>query len=57
MHTLGYMKKTAPFSIRLPIDLKEELQKLADADQRSLSNFIEVSLRRVVAEIQKGKKK
>jgi predicted transcriptional regulator len=56
MHTLGYMKKTAPFSIRLPIDL-EELQKLADADQRSLSNFIEVSLRRVVAEIQKGKKK
>jgi hypothetical protein len=38
------MSKTSPFSMRLPSDLKAELQKRADADRRSLTNFIEVIL-------------
>jgi hypothetical protein len=35
------MSKTAPFSMRLPPELKAELQRLADADRRSLTNYIE----------------
>jgi hypothetical protein len=35
------MIKTAPFSMRLPPELKAELQRLADADRRSLTNYIE----------------
>jgi len=49
------MKKTAPFSMRLDPDLKDELQKLADADHRSLTNFIETELRKLVA-AKKGKR-
>jgi len=49
------MKKTAPFSMRLEPDLKDELQKLADAENRSLTNFIETELRKLVA-ARKGKR-
>jgi predicted transcriptional regulator len=35
------MIRTAPFSMRLPPDLKAELQALADRDRRSLTNYIE----------------
>jgi predicted transcriptional regulator len=40
----GAMLKTAPFSMRLPPDLKAELQRRADQDRRSLTNYIEVVL-------------
>lgn len=38
------MVKTAPFSMRIDPDLKAKLQKLADADDRSLTNYIERKL-------------
>jgi len=49
------MTKTAPFSMRLEPDLKAELQKLADAENRSLTNFIETELRKLVT-AKKGKR-
>ncbi len=36
-------------SMRLPPDLKAELQKLADKENRTLTNFIETKLREIVA--------
>lgn len=48
--------RTAPFSMRLTPDLKEELQRLADADRRSLTNYIELVLEDHVAKA-KGKRK
>ena len=33
--------KTVPFSMRLEPAVKEELQRLADRDRRSLTNYIE----------------
>lgn len=42
------MNKTVPFSMRLDPKLKEELQKLADADRRTLTNFLEVKLWEIV---------
>jgi hypothetical protein len=48
------MAKTVPFSMRLDPKLKDELQKLADADHRSLTNYIEVKLREIVGQ---GKRK
>jgi hypothetical protein len=38
------MAKPAPTSIRLPADLKASLQKLADADRRPLSSYIQLVL-------------
>lgn len=35
------MVKTLPFSMRLDVELKERLQKLAAADHRSLTNLVE----------------
>jgi predicted DNA-binding protein len=37
-------KKTAPLSYRIPAHLKEELQKLADADRRKLGPYIQIVL-------------
>lgn len=37
------------FSLRLPDDLRNKLQELADADGRSLSNYIVFLLRKAVA--------
>ena len=42
--------------MRMDEDLKAELQKLANTENRSLTNFIETLLRKVLAE-QKGKRK
>lgn len=42
------MTKTVPFSMRLDPKLKDALQKLADADRRSLTNFIEARLWEIV---------
>ena len=38
------MKKTLPFSLRLDPELKARLQRLADADRRSLTNYVEIVL-------------
>lgn len=38
------MAKTLPFSMRMLAPLKANLQKLADADNRSLTNYIETVL-------------
>ena len=35
------MNKTAPFSMRMPPPLKDAVQKLADADKRSMTNYVE----------------
>lgn len=42
------MKQTTPFSMRLDPKLKAELQRLADAERRSLSNYLEVKLWEIV---------
>ena len=34
--------------MRLPADLKADLQKLADKENRSLTNYIETKLREIV---------
>jgi len=44
------MNKALPFSMRFDPDLKADLQRLADAENRSLSNFIETRLRQIVAD-------
>jgi len=44
------MKKTTPMSFRPDPDLKAELQRLAEADRRSLTNYIEMILVRHVEE-------
>lgn len=43
-----------PFSMRLPPELKEELQKLADKENRTLTNFIETKLRDIVRNEKSG---
>lgn len=50
------MSKTVPFSMRLDPKLKDDLQKLADADHRNLTNFIEVKLYEIVAAAKARKK-
>lgn len=51
------MSKTVPMSFRLRPELKAKLQSLADADRRSLTNYVEVLLERHVEEATKGKRK
>ena len=41
--------------MRLPPDLKADLQKLADKENRSLTNYIETKLREIVASEAHGK--
>ena len=43
-------KDTIPTSIRLPIELKEQLERAAAADDRTLNNMILVILKRWVKE-------
>lgn len=38
------MKKSAPLSLRLDPEMKKRLQELADADRRSLTNYVEMVL-------------
>jgi predicted transcriptional regulator len=42
--TTAMSNRTSPFSMRLPPDMKAKLQKMADRDRRSLTNYIEVVL-------------
>lgn len=44
------MTKTLPFSMRLDPELKAALQEMADEENRSLTNFVETQLRKIVAE-------
>lgn len=53
-------KKLIPFSMRFTPELKAKLQKLADAENRSLSNYLETHIPRWVEaeeEATKGKRK
>ncbi len=45
--------KILPTSIRLPLDLKEKLEKAAKEDQRSVNNLIVLILSRWVKEHEK----
>jgi predicted transcriptional regulator len=38
------MKKIAPLSIRITPDLKASLERLAEADKRSLAGYVEIAL-------------
>lgn len=50
----GMTKATQPFSMRLAPDLKASLQKLAEKENRSLTNYVETKLREIVAK-ERGK--
>ena len=41
---------TVATSVRLPIELKEKLQEIADADSRSFNNLVVLLLTRAVKE-------
>ncbi|EKD6814738.1 TPA: hypothetical protein RJ278_000122 [Campylobacter jejuni] len=49
-------KQTKPLSIRIPLELKEELQKIADKEYRPLATQI-VKILNDYAEYYKGKSK
>lgn len=51
------MRKTVPLSHRLDPDLKEKLQRLADADRRSLTNYIEIVLEKHVSDLDRKTRK
>jgi predicted transcriptional regulator len=42
--------ETAALSFRVPVQLKAELQKLADADRRALSPYLVIALEKHVGE-------
>ncbi|MCD8109594.1 MAG: Arc family DNA-binding protein [Clostridiales bacterium] len=44
------MEKSATFSIRIPHELKESLEKIASEDHRSLNNLINIILMKYVDE-------
>lgn len=47
---MGCMKKRdAQLTIRLPSELRDELQRLADADHRSLASYITLALEKHVS--------
>lgn len=48
--------KTAPLGLRISPDLKADLERLAEQDQRSVASYVEVVLRAHVADVS-GKKK
>jgi predicted transcriptional regulator len=49
--------KTSPLSHRLDPDMKEKLQRLADADRRSLTSYIELVLEDHIEKIERAKKR
>lgn len=46
-------KKTDPVSVRMPPELKDRLQALAEADRRSLSTYIVMALEAHVAKAER----
>jgi predicted HicB family RNase H-like nuclease len=53
----NHMQKTAPLSFRVTPPLKEALERLAAADKRSLSSYIEMALEAHVERAEKNTKK
>lgn len=49
--------KTAPLSHRLDPKMKEQLQRLADADRRSLTSYIELVLADHIDKVDRAKKR
>jgi predicted transcriptional regulator len=49
------MMKDSQISLRVPSDLRAELQRLADADQRSMSSLMVMALREYVERQSKSK--
>ena len=49
------MAKTLPLSHRLAPELKAKLQKLASADRRSLTNYVEIVLEKHIEAQEKRK--
>jgi hypothetical protein len=54
-NTIGDMKKTHPVAIRMDPEVKAALERLAADDNRSLSSYVGLLLRRHVEEKAKGK--
>ena len=54
---LGPVNRTKPFSMRFDEELKLELQRLANAENRSLTNYVETILRKHVAEHKRSSRK
>lgn len=50
------MNSSKTTSIRLPADLREKLERLAEADQRSLNNMIILLLTRAVKDLEEKQK-
>jgi predicted transcriptional regulator len=48
--------RDAHLSVRVPADLKDKLQQLADADHRTLASYIMWALQKHVERIEKGDK-
>jgi predicted DNA-binding protein len=44
-------------SVRVPVDLKERLQQLADDNQRTLASYVHHVLHQHVAQVENGKRK
>jgi predicted transcriptional regulator len=51
------MTKTAALSIRIEPELKAALEKLAEADRRSVAAYVEIALRDHVERQKRGKAK
>jgi len=49
-------ERTEPFSMRMDPDLKRRLLKLAEAENRSLTNYIETHLWEIVREQERKRK-
>jgi len=53
------MRRTNPISFRIKAEVKEDLERLAQADNRSLSQYIEMALEAHIERVKKqaGKKR
>ena len=47
------MKKTAQIAVRLSQEMYDQLQRLADADRRSVANYVRLVLEEYVAKSQR----
>jgi hypothetical protein len=44
LRTIAHMTKTAALSLRIEPELKTALERLAEADRRSLASYVELAL-------------
>jgi len=49
--------ETAPLSIRISVELRAELERLAEADGRTMSNYVSRALQQHVDGVRKAKSK